>query len=258
MNSRRELAHGERRDLACRPRPSRRRAPPRRAVCSACVLPLRSSSCAARRVHARPACARIAAAQRQHLIGADHEGLRASSLTASRLGRASTSATSLRLERRSPLIAWRRRVSSRPGGSTMKASPAASSSLAADRLAEARISGGSPLQEAHAFMVEHRRLAVVIEADDRRAVSSIERRVTSMIGQPLPRAELPRLGDLRGDRLAVDIVSRCRCRMLDHAVLADLRDALGARHQPDDEGVGRAYRASAAAACRAPAARSRS
>ncbi len=90
------------------------------------------------------------------------------------------------------------------------------------------------------------------------AVSSIERRVTSMIGQPCRAQSCARLGDLGGDRLAVDIVVEMIMRMLDDAVLAHLRDALGARHQPDDERVGRRFELGRQRHARAPAARWRS
>src|SRR6185437_10130211 len=134
---------------------------------------------------------------------------------ASALARASTSATSCGAS--ASATAWRIALSSRPGGSTMKASPAASSSLALDLLDEARMRGGRPACRKPVML-----RAPAPHIDDRPAMS---------------RAQRSCLGDLGGDGFAVDIVFQMTVGVLNHAILANLRDALGACHQADDKGV---------------------
>ncbi len=55
----------------------------------------------------------------------------------------------------------------------------------------------------------------------------------------MARAELARLGDFGRDGVAIDIVLEMAVRLLDDAVLANLRDAVGRRDETDDEGPGR-------------------
>ena len=95
---------------------------------------------------------------------------------------------------------------------------------------------GAPLAGSCSCL-EHRRFAVMIEADDRRR-GFLDRAARHVDDRPaMARAERARLGDLGGDGVPVDIVLEVVVRMLDHAVLADLRDALGAGDQADDEGL---------------------
>src|SRR4029077_5234893 len=104
----------------------------------------------------------------------------------------------------------------------------------------ARISGARPLcrnsliVEVYSW-IEHRRSAVVIEAQNGSG-GFLAGGARDVDHRPAPPgAELPRLGDFGGDRLAIDIGVEKRGGMLQHAVLADLRDALGACHEADHE-----------------------
>src|SRR5665648_220132 len=214
------------------------------AVCSVCVLPFKSSSC-------RRAAAMLSGLEMIWFSNASTwsapttKAPGAKSLTASALARARTSATSWGSSAFSPLIAWRMVVSSSPGASVPNASPAPSRRLALVLLVDANISGGRPacrnpiMPTPSCF--QRPRFAVVIKADDGRG-RLLDGAPCHVDDRPaMPGAELPRLGDLRGNRVPVHIFLKMPVRLLDDAVLAHLGDSLRARHQRHHEGAGRLF-----------------
>src|SRR5262245_11315023 len=223
------------------------------ALCKLWLLPERSSS-SFRAASMLPGLARMRPSKASTWSAPMTKAHGTSPLTASALARASTSATSCGPNAPVLPIAWRMICSSRPGGWTAKARPAASSRRARTLLDEARIRRGFPLCKKSLMRAtrlrnrkstcgrspsfEHRRSAVMIEAQDGgggfldRAARDVDHRPSP------PGAELTRRGDLGRDRLAIDIGIKMRSGMFQHAVLADLRDALGACHEADDKSIG--------------------
>ena len=155
--------------------------------------------------------------------------------------------------------AWRRRAPRPPARRcrplTSIGMPAAASTARRLALREASTSGScgdaTAAIAASAHDIGSRRRSA--SSDMAAAVSSIERRVTSIIGHCAWRTAGAR-ADLLGDRLAVDVLVVVPMRLeAEQPVLPDLHDPLRACEQPDHQRLRRDPRPAAPAGCPAPA-----
>ena len=225
------------------------------AVCSSWVSPAQAAELLARR---RPigGLGEPPLAQRKGLVGAEHQPARQAPAIARAFSRASSAAISPASRRggallRSPARRYR-------PGATSTGMPASRSIVRRTALFDASTSGCSASQSGidHATGCRRRSASSLITAA---AVSSIERRVTSMLGQLCRAHSLARERDLLGHRLAVDILVVVVMRLEpEQPVLADLHDPLRDWHRARPPAAASAPRRGATPSRPAPAERCRS